>query len=166
MEYDLLKMCATYFAKYVALKYSTIEQMRLDYPVPPMYRLQGVSVSGTMQGASASRPKERSRTRLEAEVLAAHRHTRESSGSRRLQQHLARRAPDTTRSRITILRTGLSITYRPVRHVGAMSRRVNCYDNAPVESLWGALKNELIYHQRFATREQVQRAITKHIEIL
>ncbi|MDR6504039.1 transposase InsO family protein [Burkholderia ambifaria] len=36
------------------------------------------------------------------------------------------------------------------------SRRGNCYDNAPIESFWGTLKNELVYHQRFATREQAR----------
>ncbi|WP_244110192.1 IS3 family transposase, partial [Burkholderia ambifaria] len=35
------------------------------------------------------------------------------------------------------------------------------YDNAPIESFWGTLKNELVYHQRFATREQARLAITE-----
>ncbi len=47
----------------------------------------------------------------------------------------------------------------------SMSRRGNCYDNAPMESFWGTLKNELVHHQRYATREQAQRAITEYIEI-
>lgn len=47
----------------------------------------------------------------------------------------------------------------------SMSRRGNCYDNAPIESFWGSLKNELIYHQRFATREQARLAIAEYIEM-
>jgi transposase InsO family protein len=47
----------------------------------------------------------------------------------------------------------------------SMSRRGNCYDNAPMESFWGTLKTELVHHQRYATREQAQRAITEYIEI-
>ncbi|WP_321854953.1 IS3 family transposase, partial [Burkholderia cenocepacia] len=47
----------------------------------------------------------------------------------------------------------------------SMSRRGNCYDNAPIESFWGTLKNELVYHQRFATREQARLAISEYIEI-
>lgn len=47
----------------------------------------------------------------------------------------------------------------------SMSRKGNCYDNAPMESFWGTLKNELIYHQRYATREQAIREITEYIEI-
>ncbi|KWN69695.1 transposase [Burkholderia ubonensis] len=46
-----------------------------------------------------------------------------------------------------------------------MSRRGNCYDNAPIESFWGTLKNELVYHQRFATRERARLAISEYIEI-
>jgi transposase InsO family protein len=47
----------------------------------------------------------------------------------------------------------------------SMSRKGNCYDNAPMESFWGTLKNELIYHQRYMTREQAMREITEYIEI-
>jgi putative transposase len=47
----------------------------------------------------------------------------------------------------------------------SMSRRGNCYDNAPMESFWGTLKNELVYHQRYTTRQQAIREITEYIEI-
>lgn len=47
----------------------------------------------------------------------------------------------------------------------SMSRRGNCYDNAPMESFWGTLKNELVHHQRYETRAQASRDITEYIEI-
>ncbi len=47
----------------------------------------------------------------------------------------------------------------------SMSRKGNCFDNAPMESFWGTLKNELIYHRRYRTREQAIREITEYIEI-
>jgi putative transposase len=47
----------------------------------------------------------------------------------------------------------------------SMSRKGDCYDNAPMESFWGSLKNELVHHERFATREQARNAITEYIEI-
>ncbi|MDF0674339.1 MAG: IS3 family transposase [Nitrospira sp.] len=47
----------------------------------------------------------------------------------------------------------------------SMSRKGNCYDNAPMESFWGTLKNELIHHRRYATREQARREITEYIEL-
>ena len=47
----------------------------------------------------------------------------------------------------------------------SMSRRGNCYDNAPIESFWGMLKNELVHHRRYATRQEAIREITAYIEI-
>lgn len=47
----------------------------------------------------------------------------------------------------------------------SMSRRGNCYDNAPMESFWGTLKNELVHPQRYETREHARREITEYIEI-
>jgi putative transposase len=47
----------------------------------------------------------------------------------------------------------------------SMSRKGDCYDNAPMESLWGTLKNELIHHTRYQTREQAIREIIEYIEV-
>lgn len=47
----------------------------------------------------------------------------------------------------------------------SMSRKGNCWDNAPMESFWSTLKTELVFHCRFATREQAKRVITEYIEI-
>jgi transposase InsO family protein len=47
----------------------------------------------------------------------------------------------------------------------SMSRKGNCYDNAPIKSFWGTLKNELISYQRYATREQAIREITEYCEV-
>jgi transposase InsO family protein len=47
----------------------------------------------------------------------------------------------------------------------SMSRRGNCYDNAPTESFFGTLKQELIYRTSFATREQARQAIFEYIEV-
>ncbi len=48
--------------------------------------------------------------------------------------------------------------------LASMSRKGDCWDNAPMESFWGSLKNELVHHRRFATREQAKREITEYIE--
>ena len=47
----------------------------------------------------------------------------------------------------------------------SMSRRGNCYDNAPMESFWGTLKNELVHHRRYATRSEAEVSIREYIEI-
>lgn len=49
--------------------------------------------------------------------------------------------------------------------VASMSRKGNCYDNAPMESFWGSLKNELVHHQRYATRDEAKASIQEYIEI-
>lgn len=41
----------------------------------------------------------------------------------------------------------------------SMSRKGNCWDNAPTESFWGHLKVACVLGQRFATREQARAAI-------
>ena len=47
----------------------------------------------------------------------------------------------------------------------SMSRQGNCYDNAPMESFWGRLKNERVHHRRFTTRAEAESAIREYIEI-
>jgi transposase InsO family protein len=38
----------------------------------------------------------------------------------------------------------------------SMSRKADCWDNAPTESLWGSLKRARIHGNRFATRQSAQ----------
>jgi putative transposase len=47
----------------------------------------------------------------------------------------------------------------------SMSRKGDCYDNAPMESFWGTLKNELVHHRGYSTRQQAIGDITEYIEI-
>ena len=47
----------------------------------------------------------------------------------------------------------------------SMSGKGNCFDNSPMESFWGMLKQELIYHSHFRTRQEAIQAITEYIEI-
>jgi len=47
----------------------------------------------------------------------------------------------------------------------SMSRKGNCFDNAPMESFWGTLKQELIHHRRYRSRQEAIKDITEYIEI-
>jgi putative transposase len=47
----------------------------------------------------------------------------------------------------------------------SMSRKGNCWDNAPMESFWGKLKTEWLYWKRFRTREDAKRAVFEYIEL-
>ncbi len=46
-----------------------------------------------------------------------------------------------------------------------MSRTGNCYDNAVMESFFGTLKTELVYHEKYPTREAAQRSLFEYIEV-
>lgn len=46
----------------------------------------------------------------------------------------------------------------------SMSRKGNCYDNAPVESFFASLKRELVHRRRFASREEARTAVFTWIE--
>ncbi|MHB1513870.1 IS3 family transposase, partial [Acidiferrobacter sp.] len=47
----------------------------------------------------------------------------------------------------------------------SMSRKAECWDNAVSESFFGTLKQELTYHETYATREEARRAIFEYIEV-
>ena len=40
-----------------------------------------------------------------------------------------------------------------------MSRKGNCWDNAPTESFWGRLKTVSLYGRKFATRQEAMEAV-------
>jgi len=47
----------------------------------------------------------------------------------------------------------------------SMSRKGNCFDNAPMESFWGTLKQELVHHRRYRNRQEAIQDITEYIEV-
>lgn len=47
----------------------------------------------------------------------------------------------------------------------SMSRKGNCHDNAPMESFWGTLKQELVHHRKYSTRQSAINEIREYIEI-
>jgi len=256
-----------------------MKEMRLTYPLPLLCRVLGVSRSGYYTWLN--RPPSHhacEETRLEAEIQAAHRRTRQTCGPERLQQDLAAHGVKVGICRIRRIRKKLGIRCKQIRkfkattdsnhtlavaenvleqhfaatapnqvwvsdityiatdegwlycaahkdlfngeivgyalgpritkdlvirsllmavatkkpepglihhsdrgsqycsqdyqnlleqfHMRAsMSRKGNCYDNAPMESFWGTLKNELVYHQRYRTRDQAIREIREYIEV-
>ena len=256
-----------------------MKELRLHYPLPLVSRVLDVSASGYY--AWRDRPlsqRDRENMRLEIEIIAAHKRTREVYGSERLQHDLAEHHVEVGISRIRRIRKKLGIrckqkrkfkvttdskhnlpvadnilgqrfkvdapnkvwtsdiTYVPtdegwlylaghkdlftgnivgyhmgdrltkdlvsqslcravaakrpvnglIHHsdrgsqycshdfrnfmerfgmVDSMSRKGNCYDNAPMESFWGTLKQELVHHRRYKTRQEAIQDITEYIEI-
>jgi transposase InsO family protein len=47
----------------------------------------------------------------------------------------------------------------------SMSRVGNCYDNAVIESFFGTVKTELVYHEKYPTREAAHRSLFEYIEV-
>lgn len=46
----------------------------------------------------------------------------------------------------------------------SMSRKGNCWDNAPMESFFHTLKTELVHHRHYATREEAKIDLFQYIE--
>ncbi len=49
--------------------------------------------------------------------------------------------------------------------VCSMSRKGNCWDNAPMESFWGKMKCEWLYGNHYKTREEARAAVFEYIYI-
>ena len=47
----------------------------------------------------------------------------------------------------------------------SMSRKGNCYDNAPMESFFGSLKTERVHHRHYRTRAEAKTDIFEYIEV-
>ena len=47
----------------------------------------------------------------------------------------------------------------------SMSRKGNCWDNAPMESFFHTLKTELIHHRDYRTRQDAKSDIVNYIEL-
>jgi putative transposase len=47
----------------------------------------------------------------------------------------------------------------------SMSRKGNCWDNAPMESFWGKLKTEWLNDKKFRTRAEAKQAVFEYIEL-
>ena len=49
--------------------------------------------------------------------------------------------------------------------ISSMSRKGNCWDNAPMESFWGKLKQEWLNECHFRTREEAKAAVFEYVWI-
>jgi putative transposase len=62
-----------------------------------------------------------------------------------------------------------SADYQALLHqygmLASMSRKGNCWDNAPTESFFRGLKNERTHTQRYATRDEARRDTFEYIEV-
>lgn len=47
----------------------------------------------------------------------------------------------------------------------SMSRKGNCWDNAPMESFFATLKNELVHHEEYRSRAAARQSLFEYIEV-
>ena len=47
----------------------------------------------------------------------------------------------------------------------SMSRRGDCWDNAPMESFFASLKKELVHHENYPTRAEARASVFEYIEV-
>jgi len=47
----------------------------------------------------------------------------------------------------------------------SMSRKGNCWDNAPMESFFATLKKELVHHETYQTHAQARQSLFEYIEV-
>lgn len=63
----------------------------------------------------------------------------------------------------------VSDSYRKIlsekQFIGSMSRKGNCWDNAPSESFFHTLKTELVHHEDYRTREEAKQSIFEYIAV-
>ena len=48
--------------------------------------------------------------------------------------------------------------------IPSMSRKGNCWDNAPMESFFGTLKTELVHHREYPDRDTARRDLFAYVE--
>jgi transposase-like protein len=52
-----------------------------------------------------------------------------------------------------------------LKKVAAYFAKGDCYDNAPMESFWGTLKNELVSHRKYRSKQEAIIEITEYTEL-
>ena len=116
------------------MRFRFIEDRRADYPVTLLCDVLGVSPAGYY--AWRSRPESRrsaANRDLVDDIRRVHRDTRGRYGSPRIHVELMQSA-------------GLR---------ASMSRKGDCYDNAPMDSFFHTLKTELVHRRHYATRAKL-----------
>jgi putative transposase len=87
---DILRKAAAYFARESLKRYAVMKTLRLQYPIPMLCRVLEVSRSGYYAWLRRPPSKRAQKDgRLDIEIRAAHKRTRETCGPERLQKDLA-----------------------------------------------------------------------------
>ena len=61
--------------------------------------------------------------------------------------------------------TSFRVKLKDYRMIQSMSRKGDCWDNAPAESFFSTLKMEEVYYRKYRTREEARQSIFEYIEV-
>jgi putative transposase len=57
------------------------------------------------------------------------------------------------------------LSYADPKQQSSMSCKEDCWDNAPMESFWGRLKNKLVFQRSYQTRQEAIQDTGEYIDI-
>jgi transposase InsO family protein len=157
------------------MSFRFIEDHREAYPVRVLCAVLEVSSAGYY--AWRSRPPS-TRSMANRELVATIRRVHQDSGGRygSPRVHAPAEALDhllLSADKDRVATSFESAQYASLDYRGAlaaagitasMSRKADCFDNAPMESFFHTLKTELVHHRQYATRAEAQRDIFAFIE--
>ena len=121
MERDILKKQRV-LCQGVATRYAMMKELRLDYPTSALSRMLVVSQVATMLVDRGPSKRAREEVRLELEIKAAQKRTRQTYGPERLQRDLAEHGVRVGIGRIKRIRKKLSIRCKQKRKFKATTQ--------------------------------------------
>src|SRR5438093_721299 len=157
-EHDFKKSRAV-LREGIGVRYQFIADHQREHRIGALCRALQVSTSGFY--GWTHRPESgraQANRQLLGRIRALHAEAREAYGIIKTWRALKAEGLRCGRNRVARLRRAHGM-------IPSMSRKGDCYDNAVAESFFSGLKNELIWHRDFRTREEARSAIFEWIEV-
>jgi len=143
--YNAGKLSSRVLCEGVAARYASMKELRLDYPLALVRRVLSVSASGYYSWLDRPLSKwAREETRLEVEIKAAHKRTRQVCGAEKLQHDLADHGIQVGVCRIKRIRQKLGIRCKQKRKFKATTdskHKLPVADNIPTRISFPAISS-------------------------
>ncbi len=149
------------------IRYYYIQANRDKYPIAKMVRWAKVSRSG-FYAWLRRKPSLRDKTNADLlqQIQKIHDENHHTYGSTRITRELRNNGYPVNHKRVERIMCEIDFRAKARRKfVSSMSCKGNCWDNAPMESFWGTLKQEWLNNRHFRTRDEAKAAIFEYIWI-
>jgi transposase InsO family protein len=100
---------------------------------------------------------------LTSHIQRIHEASRQTYGSPRVHAELSFQGVPCCENTVAKLMSKANIVPKAIRQ--SMSRKGNCWDNAPMESFFHTLKTELVMHCDYQTRTQARSSLFDYMEV-